>query len=102
MFHDDMKALGAEPPDHEPRATDHIAGMVAMAETLIARGHAYEAEGHVLFDVSSMDDYGALSRRSLKDMIAGARVEVAPYKKNPADFVLWKPSSDDQPGWDSP
>lgn len=102
MFHDDMAALGAVPPDHEPRATDHIAGMVAMAESLIARGHAYEAESHVLFDVSSMDDYGALSRRSLKDMIAGARVEVAPYKKNPADFVLWKPSSDDQPGWDSP
>ncbi|MFP6742923.1 MAG: cysteine--tRNA ligase, partial [Alphaproteobacteria bacterium] len=102
MFHDDMAALGALPPDHEPRATDHIEGMVVMAETLIDRGHAYVAEGHVLFDVASMDDYGALSRRSLKDMIAGARVEVAPYKKNPADFVLWKPSSDDQPGWDSP
>ena len=102
VFQDDMVALGALPPDHEPRATDHIEGMVAMAETLIARGHAYEAEGHVLFHVPSMKDYGALSRRSLKDMIAGARVEVAPYKKSPADFVLWKPSTDDQPGWDSP
>jgi cysteinyl-tRNA synthetase len=102
VFQDDMVALGALVPDHEPRATDHIEGMVAMAETLIARGHAYEAEGHVLFDVPSMDGYGALSRRSLKDMIAGARVEVAPYKKSPADFVLWKPSSDDQPGWGSP
>jgi len=102
VFQDDMVALGALPPDHEPRATDHIKGMVAMAETLIARGHAYEAEGHVLFDVPSMDGYGALSRRSQKEMIAGARVEVAPYKKSPADFVLWKPSSEDQPGWDSP
>ncbi|MEE2980984.1 MAG: cysteine--tRNA ligase [Pseudomonadota bacterium] len=102
VFQDDMVALGALPPDHEPRATEHIEGMVAMAETLIARGHAYEAEGHVLFDVPSMDGYGALSRRSQKEMIAGARVEVAPYKKSPADFVLWKPSSEDQPGWDSP
>jgi cysteinyl-tRNA synthetase len=102
VFHDDMAGLGALQPDHEPRATDHIEGMIAMAETLIARGHAYEAEGHVLFNVPSMDDYGVLSRRSLKDMIAGARVEVAPYKKSPADFVLWKPSTDDQPGWDSP
>ncbi|MFP6745103.1 MAG: cysteine--tRNA ligase [Alphaproteobacteria bacterium] len=102
VFQDDMVALGALPPDHEPRATDHIEGMVAMAETLIARGHAYEAEGHVLFDVPSMDGYGALSRRSQKEMIAGARVDVAPYKNSPADFVLWKPSSEDQPGWDSP
>ena len=102
MFHDDMAALGALEPDHEPRATEHIAGMIAMAERLIERGHAYEAEGHVLFHVPSMEGYGALSRRSQKDLIAGARVEVAPYKKDPADFVLWKPSSDDLPGWDSP
>ena len=101
-FHADMDALGALPPDQEPCATDHVAGMIEMTETLIERGHAYEAEGHVLFDVPSMAGYGALSRRNMKEMIAGARVEVAPYKKNPADFVLWKPSSDDLPGWDSP
>ena len=101
-FHADMAALGALPPNEEPRATDHVAGMIEMTKTLIERGHAYEAEGHVLFDVPSMAGYGALSRRSLKEMIAGARVEVAPYKKNPADFVLWKPSSDELPGWDSP
>ncbi len=101
-FHADMDALGTLPPDQEPRATEHVAGMIEMTETLIERGHAYEAEGHVLFDVPSMAGYGALSRRNMKEMIAGARVEVAPYKKNPADFVLWKPSSDDLPGWDSP
>ena len=101
-FHADMTALGALTPDQEPRATDHVAGMIEMTETLIARGHAYQAEGHVLFDVTSMAGYGALSRRSLKEMIAGARVEVAPYKKSPGDFVLWKPSSDELPGWDSP
>ena len=99
---DDMAALGVLPPDVSPRATDHIAEMCAMIEALIASGHAYEAEGHVLFAVSSFDDYGALSRRSLDDMIAGARVEVAPYKKHPADFVLWKPSPPELPGWDSP
>ena len=102
MFHDDMAALGALEPDHEPRATEHIEGMIAMAANLIERGHAYLAEGHVLFHVPSMEGYGALSRRSQKDLIAGARVEVAPYKKYPADFVLWKPSSAEQPGWDSP
>jgi len=101
-FHRDMAALGALPPDHEPRATQHIKEMIAMAEALIARGHAYVAEGHVLFDVASMPDYGRLSRRSQEELIAGARVEVAPYKKNPADFVLWKPSTPDLPGWDSP
>ena len=101
-FHEDMAALGAVPPDYEPRATEWVAPMIAMTERLIEMGHAYEAEGHVLFHVSSMADYGALSRRSLKEMVAGARVEVAPYKKEPADFVLWKPSTDDLPGWDSP
>jgi cysteinyl-tRNA synthetase len=101
-YHADMAALNALPPDHEPRATAYIGEMVAMIATLIERSHSYLAEGHVLFDVASMPDYGQLSKRSLDDMIAGARVEVAPYKKNPADFVLWKPSSPEQPGWDSP
>ena len=98
----DMGALGVEPPDIAPHATTSISAMVAMMETLIAKGHAYAAEGHVLFDVPSFGGYGALSRRPLDEMLAGARVEVAPYKKSPADFVLWKPSTDDQPGWDSP
>jgi cysteinyl-tRNA synthetase len=101
-FKADVAALGCLPPSHEPRATDHITGMVAMIERLIAAGHAYAAEGHVLFDVASKPDYGKLARRSLDEMIAGARVDVAPYKKNPMDFVLWKPSSADQPGWESP
>ena len=101
-YHADMDALGALRPDHEPRATGYIGEMVAMIETLIGRGHAYAAEGHVLFSVESYAGYGALSGRSIEDMIAGARVEVAPYKKNPMDFVLWKPSTDELPGWDSP
>ena len=101
-FHQDIAALGALPPDHEPRATEFIDGMIAMIATLIEKGHAYVAEGHVLFSVATMPSYGALSRRSMDDMIAGARVEVAPYKRDAADFVLWKPSSDDQPGWDNP
>ena len=101
-FHDDVAALGAVPPDHEPRATEFIDGMIAMIRTLIDGGFAYEAEGHVLFSVAAMPAYGALSGRSMEDMIAGARVEVAPYKRDPADFVLWKPSSEDQPGWDNP
>ncbi len=101
-YHDDMDALGALRPDHEPRATEFIAQMIAMSEELIARGHAYAAEGHVLFAVESYAEYGALSGRSVDDMIAGARVEVAPYKRNPMDFVIWKPSPDDLPGWDSP
>ena len=102
-FLDDMGALGALEPDAMPRATQYIPQMVAMIETLIDKGHAYEAEGHVLFAVDSWrEGYGKLSGRSVDDMIAGARVEVAPYKRNPMDFVLWKPSSDDQPGWDSP
>ncbi|MEH6546847.1 MAG: cysteine--tRNA ligase, partial [Sneathiella sp.] len=101
-YHADMAALNAEAPDLEPRATEHIAGMIAIISTLIEKGNAYEAEGHVLFDVPSMPDYGKLSGRNRDDMIAGARVEVAPYKKDPADFVLWKPSADNIPGWDSP
>lgn len=101
-YHADMDALGTLRPDHEPRATRYIPQMVTMIEGLIASGNAYEAEGHVLFAVDSYAEYGALSGRSVEDMIAGARVEVAPYKKNPMDFVLWKPSSDDLPGWDSP
>ncbi len=101
-YHDDMGALGALPPDQEPRATDYVGQMIAMIGTLEKKGHAYAAEGHVLFNVPSMEEYGKLSKRSLDDLIAGARVEVAPYKKHPADFVLWKPSTADQPGWDSP
>ena len=101
-FHADVAALGCLPPDAEPRATDHIKPMIAMIGRLLASKHAYEAEGHVLFSVPSMKDYGKLSRRDRDDMIAGARVEVAPYKRDPADFVLWKPSPADLPGWDSP
>ncbi len=101
-FHEDVAALGTLPPTVEPRATDHIEPMIRMIEGLIASGHAYEAEGHVLFNVTSMEDYGQLSGRQREDMIAGARVEVAPYKRDPADFVLWKPSTDELPGWDSP
>jgi cysteinyl-tRNA synthetase len=102
IYHADMAALNALTPDHEPRATAFIGEMVAMIQTLIDRGHAYVAEGHVLFNVPSMPDYGELARRSQDDMIAGARVEVAPYKKHAADFVLWKPSDASQPGWPSP
>ena len=101
-YHADMAALGALPPTVEPRATQHIGEMIALIETLIARGHAYAADGHVLFAVPSMPAYGRLSRHSREELIAGARVDVAPYKQDPADFVLWKPSSDEQPGWDSP
>ncbi|MFV0475165.1 MAG: cysteine--tRNA ligase, partial [Pikeienuella sp.] len=101
-YQQDMAALGVLPPTHQPRATEFVPQMVAMIETLIARGAAYAAEGHVLFEVSTYPDYGRLSGRSVDDMIAGARVEVAPYKRDPMDFVLWKPSADDQPGWDSP
>ncbi|MDW8479547.1 MAG: cysteine--tRNA ligase [Xanthomonadales bacterium] len=101
-FHEDMAALGADPPDVEPRATRHIPEIIAMIRALLARGHAYEAEGHVLFSVASFPGYGRLSGRSLEEMIAGARVEVAPFKRHPADFVLWKPSPPELPGWDSP
>jgi len=102
VFHADMAALNALPPDHEPRATDYVDGMIAMTETLVAKGHAYAADGHVLFDTTSMADYGVFSKRSQDELIAGSRVEVAPYKRNATDFVLWKPSTDEQPGWDSP
>ncbi len=101
-YHADMDALGAMRPNHEPRATEFIGQMIGMIEGLIATGHAYAAEGHVLFAVDSYKDYGKLSGRSVEDMIAGARVEIAPYKRNPMDFVLWKPSSGEEPGWDSP
>lgn len=101
-FHEDVAALGVLPPDVEPRATGHIPQMIRMIEKLIETGHAYVAEGHVLFHVPSMPEYGKLSRRDRRKLIAGARVEVAPYKKDPADFVLWKSSSDDLPGWESP
>jgi cysteinyl-tRNA synthetase len=97
-----MEALGVAPPDIEPHATEHIAEMAGMIATLLDKGFAYEAQGHVLFDVSAYSDYGKLSKRDLREMIAGSRVEVAPYKKAPHDFVLWKPSSPGQPGWDSP
>ncbi len=100
-YHDDMDALGVKRPDHEPFATAYIPEMIEMIQELIAKGHAYPAEGHVLFDVRSYEAYGALSRRTLDDMIAGARVEVAPYKRDPMDFVLWKPAGDG-PGWESP
>jgi cysteinyl-tRNA synthetase len=101
-FHADVAALGTLEPDVEPRATEHIPEMLDLVATLIERGHAYEAEGHVLFDITSMAEYGRLSGHSRDELIAGARVEIAPYKKDPADFVLWKPSAPDQPGWDSP
>ena len=99
---EDMELLGNLLPNEMPRATNYVAQMIIMIKDLIKSGHAYEAEGHVLFSVESYKDYGALSGRSIDDMIAGARVEVAPYKANPLDFVLWKPSSDDLPGWSSP
>ncbi|MBZ3927829.1 cysteine--tRNA ligase [Xanthomonas citri] len=102
IYRQDMAALGVVPPDIEPEATAHIPQIVAMIEQLIANGHAYAAEGHVLFSVSSFDGYGKLSRRDPDEMLAGARVDVAPYKRDPGDFVLWKPSSDDLPGWESP
>ena len=101
-YHEDMAALGALPPTHEPRATEHVPGMIAMIEALIAKGCAYEAEGHVLFHVPAWERYGCLSRRPLDEMEAGARVDVAPYKRSPLDFVLWKPSDETLPGWDSP
>ncbi|MCE2576329.1 cysteine--tRNA ligase [Komagataeibacter sp. FNDCR2] len=101
-FHDDLAAVSILPPDVEPRATHHIGEMQDMIRRLIESGHAYEAQGHVLFAVGTYDSYGALSGRSPDDLIAGARVEVAPYKRDPGDFVLWKPSDDQTPGWDSP
>jgi cysteinyl-tRNA synthetase len=102
QFHEDVAALGCLTPTVEPRATEHIGEMKTLIERLIAAGHAYVAEDHVLFNVPSMPDYGRLSNRSLDEMIAGARVEVAPYKRNPTDFVLWKPSHAGEPSWPSP
>jgi cysteinyl-tRNA synthetase len=101
-FKADIASLGCLPPTIEPRATEHIEEMKTLIERLVASGHAYVAEGHVLFSVPSMKDYGRLSNRSLDEMIAGARVEVAPYKKDATDFVLWKPSKEGEPGWPSP
>ncbi len=102
FYLDDMGALGVQPPSIAPHATDHVGQMIAMIDSLIAKGAAYAAEGHVLFDVTKDGGYGTLSKRPMDEMVAGARVEVAPYKQNPGDFVLWKPSAADQPGWDSP
>ena len=101
-YHEDMRALGVLTPDLEPRVTEHITEIITLTETLIARGHAYVEQDHVLFHVPSYPDYGHLSGRRTEDMIAGARVEVAPYKRDPMDFVLWKPSTPEQPGWESP
>ena len=101
-FKDDVAALGCLQPDVEPRATEHIEEMKVLIEKLVASKHAYVAEEHVLFSVPSMKDYGQLSRRSLDEMIAGARVDVAPYKRDAMDFVLWKPSKDGEPAWPSP
>ena len=101
-FREDVAALNTLPPSIEPRATDHIEPMLNMIAALVDKQHAYVSEGHVIFDVGSMEDYGALSHRQLEDLLAGARVEVAGYKRSPADFVLWKPSSGTQPSWDSP
>ncbi len=100
-FRQDMACLNNLEPSIEPHATDHVEAMLDLAARLIDRGHAYVADGHILFDVTSMEDYGALSGRNLEDMLAGARVEVASYKRHPGDFVLWKPSTDADPGWDS-
>jgi cysteinyl-tRNA synthetase len=102
LFHEDMAALGVLPPDAEPRVTENMEPIIAMIRRLLMAGFAYEAEGHVLFSVARFPDYGRLSGRSVDDLIAGARVEVAPYKRDAADFVLWKPSTDDEVGWDSP
>jgi cysteinyl-tRNA synthetase len=108
QFHEDVSALGCLPPTHEPRATDYVRrtddqlDMVTLIERLVRSGHAYVAEDHILFDVPSMPDYGQLSKRPLDEMIAGARVEVAPYKRNPMDFILWKPSKPGEPAWPSP
>src|SRR5690606_12062320 len=101
-FHEDMAGLGVQPPDVEPRVTDHIAEIIASIERLIERGHAYEAEGHARVSAATCRDYGRLTGRALEEMIAGARVEVAPYKRHPADFVLWKPSDPEIVGWESP
>jgi cysteinyl-tRNA synthetase len=102
IYREDIARLGVAPPDVEPLATRHIEPIIAMCEALVGSGNAYAADGHVLFDVASFPDYGRLSGRSTDELVAGARIEVAPYKRNPADFVLWKPSTPELPGWDSP
>jgi len=102
IYNNDMAALGVQKPTIQPKATDHVDGMIAMIVTLIEKGHAYTAEGHVLFHVPSYNNYGALSGRPRDEQVAMARIETATYKRDPADFVLWKPSTDDQPGWNSP
>ncbi|MFA6985464.1 MAG: cysteine--tRNA ligase, partial [Arenimonas sp.] len=102
VYRADMARLGVDPPDLEPHATAHIPQIITMIEQLIASGHAYAADGHVLFSVASFADYGKLSRRPVDEMLAGARVEVAPYKRDAGDFVLWKPSTPELPGWNSP
>ncbi len=102
VYVEDMATLGAMTPTIQPKATEHIPEMIRMMQTLIERGHAYEAEGHVMFNVPSMENYGRLSRHSRDELVAGARVDVAPFKRDPADFVLWKPSSEEQVGWNSP
>jgi cysteinyl-tRNA synthetase len=101
-YREDMAELNALQPTLEPHATHNIDAMIALTRTLIEKGHAYESQGHVLFAVESMEDYGKLSKRTLDDMLAGARVEVADYKRHPGDFVLWKPAAEEDPGWDSP
>lgn len=101
-YHKEMLALGALEPTVVPKATEHLSEMIATMQSLIEKGHAYEAEGHVMFHVPSMPNYGRLSRHSRDELVAGARVEIAPYKRDPADFVLWKPSTEDQVGWNSP
>lgn len=102
QYHKDMKALNTLLPDYEPKATDHIPEMISLIKALIENGYAYESKGHVLFKVSQFQSYGHLSRRNTEELLAGARVEVAPYKQHPGDFVLWKPSDEDLPGWSSP
>ncbi|MDA9045129.1 cysteine--tRNA ligase [Gammaproteobacteria bacterium] len=102
IYNSDMKTLGVNEPDHQPKATEFIDEMIELIETLIDKGHAYEKDGHVLFHVLSYGQYGSLSKRNRDEQIAGSRVEIAPYKKDAADFVMWKPSTNDQPGWDSP
>lgn len=102
IFREDMRTLGSQSPSLEPKATEHLPEMIAMMRKLIEKGHAYEAEGHVLFNVASMENYGRLSRHSRDELIAGARVDIAPYKRDAADFVLWKPSTEEQVGWASP
>ncbi len=102
QYHEDVEALGVLPPNVEPKATEHIEGMIRMISTLIDRGHAYEAEGHVLFKVGSDSSYGCLSNRSRDELIAGARIDVDDYKQDPMDFDMWKPSTSELPGWESP